>query len=128
MKPFYVRGEILGDDDTYVAGAKYFRFEINPETLSKLKAMRHLLYASDTEYAIDLYSVTSLDLFMMPLITNAPRGKSACPHLECLELVVAKDVFYWQFTLGESCQRFQTQETEFAGASGVLERTKGWEG
>ena len=119
---FTVRGDIRGDDTSDSVGAVRFAFDITPETWLRLKQLRCLLYTADQQYGLDLYSVTYMGTGMLCGIYGG-RRTNECRNVECRELVVTKDVFYWQFGLGDR-ETYQTAETYFAD---VEKKTEGWD-
>ena len=54
------RGNVLGDDTSYVGEAERFAFDLTPYTWGRLMSMRQALLAGNRDYGLDLCSVTTL--------------------------------------------------------------------
>lgn len=116
------RGNVLGNDDSYVAGAERFAFDLTPYTWGGLMSMRQALLAGNRDYGLDLCSVTTLSSELLCDIYAGRRGNK-CRQVECLELVVMPECFYWQFNLGDKTV-YQTEEILFKDAKRIA---KGWD-
>lgn len=116
------RGNVLGNDDSYVAGAERFAFDLTPRTWEKLIDMRHALLAGNIDYGLDLCSVTTLSSELLCDI-YAERRDNKCRQVECLELVVMPECFYWQFNLGDKTV-YQTEEILFKDTERLVKK---WE-
>lgn len=115
-----IRGDIFGNDTSYVAGAERFAFDLTPYTWGRLMSMRQTLLAGNLDYGLDICSVTTLagptcDIY-------AGRRSNPCRCVEYLELVVRYDCFYWQFNLGVDNEVYQTAGTLFKYAERIAKK------
>ena len=116
------RGNVYGGDDAYCVGAERFAFDLTPYTWGRLMSMRLALLAGNRDYSLDLCSVTTLSSELLCDI-YAGRRDNKCRQVECLELVVMPECFYWQFNLGDNTV-YQTEEILFKDAERIAKKWK----
>lgn len=116
-KKIVLRGDVFGDDTAYAAGAIRFAFDLTPRSWDRLCRARRALLALNRDCDLDLCSVTSIAPADKCDIYRGRRS-NPCRQVECLELVVMQECFYWQFGLGD-LSVYQTEEVAFADAEAL---------
>ena len=120
MKKKHVfRGDIYGGDDAYCAGAERFAFDLTPYTWGRLMSVRQALLSGNRDYGLDICSVTTLAGPVCDIY--AGRRSNPCRCVDCLELVVMPECFYWQFKLGDNAV-YQTGEILFKDAGHIAKK------